>query len=278
MTKKFLFPLFFITIFTIGIHHALSSSSGAPDGFTGSPGDGQICVLCHQGPPPTPISNAITSTVPGTGYIPGNTYTVTAQISRIGHTRFGFQISPQDNSANPLGILTDINSETQVTGGGAYITHTTNGTYGTDSKTWTFDWEAPIAGTGNVTFYGAFNVTNDNGINNGDTIYSSMMTVPEDIGTAANLANNQNNFFSLYPNPATDVTHITFLSNEEKQLSAIIYNLKGEKTFQWNAAIPPNSCIKQKIPLPENLSTGIYLLEVKTEHRTFTHKLIIHKS
>lgn len=278
MLKKILFSIFFISILVIGIHDARSSSSGAPDGFTGSPGDGQICVLCHQGPTPTAISGAITSNVPVTGYVPGNTYAITAQISRVGHNRFGFQISPQDNFANALGVLTDITTETQVTGSGTYITHTTSGTYGTDSKTWIFDWTAPNAGTGNVTFYGAFNATNNNGSNNGDTIFSSMITIPEDISTTTDAANRQNNFFSIYPNPAAEEIRLTFFSNEETKLNVFIYDLEGVKVFEWPQTIFPNSCINKKFQLPENISSGIYLLKVETEQKSFIHKLIINKS
>ena len=49
------------------------------------------------------------------------------------------------------------------------ITHTSSGISTTgDSNSWSFDWTAPASGTGDVTFYGAFNAAN------GDEIISGL--------------------------------------------------------------------------------------------------------
>jgi len=278
MAKKTLIGLFFVSLFSIGIKEAISSSSGAPDSFTGSPSDGQTCILCHAGPPPTPISGLITSNIPGSGYVPGNTYTIVAQITQVGHNRFGFQISPQDNFGSVLGILTDVTTETQITGGGAYITHTTSGTAGVDSKMWLFDWTAPPMGTGSVTFYGAFNASDNNGSNNGDTIYTSTMTTSENIISSFISATKNENFLVVSPNPSTELIKFTLLSKNETELRIVIYNLNGEKVIELNKDILPYSIVSEKIVLSENISSGLYFLNVKTETRNFTTKFIILKN
>ena len=55
-------------------------------------------------------------------------------------------------AANP-GIAPN---ETKLVGSGKYITQILAGVPGTGSKTWTFKWIAPIKGSGNLDFYGAF--------------------------------------------------------------------------------------------------------------------------
>lgn len=171
----------FVT-FTSNTNNAHSSTSGSPAGRTGSPGDAVSCTNgCHGGTPVSNSANAeITSTIPSTGYVPGQTYTVTATVSGSGLVKFGFQVSPQNASGVQRGTLvrTDV-ANTQLVGGSKYITHTGAGTSGSNGRTWTFNWVAPAAGTGAFTFYGSFNASNNNGGSSGDIIYLEQLPVVE---------------------------------------------------------------------------------------------------
>ncbi|MEO8087156.1 MAG: choice-of-anchor V domain-containing protein, partial [Bacteroidota bacterium] len=162
-------------------NEANSHQNGSPATRTGSPGDGgATCKNCHSGPTPTTEAGLITSNIPVSGYTGGQTYTITATIARGGHTKFGFEISPQNITGTQLGTLIVTNTtEMQLVGTGKYITQKTAGTSGTGSRTWLFDWTAPATGTGNVTFYGAFNITNSGNNSSGDTTVLSTLTVPE---------------------------------------------------------------------------------------------------
>jgi hypothetical protein len=164
------------------VHNSADShTSGAPASRTGSPGDGgNTCKNCHAGPTPTTQPGLITSNIPVAGYTAGQTYTITATITANGHTKFGFEISPQSPTGTQLGTLIVTNStEMQLVGSGKYITHKTAGVSGTNSRTWIFNWTAPAAGTGNVTFYGAFNITNAGNNSSGDTTVLSSLLVSE---------------------------------------------------------------------------------------------------
>jgi hypothetical protein len=129
--------------------------SGSPGGYTGSPGDGQTCSKssCHGGSPTT-VSGWITSDVPVDGYTPGTTYTISA--TAPGSGRKGFEISPQSLTGALLGTLTP-GSGNKLCNGSKAVTHS-SGVTG-NPATWTFSWTAPAAGTGPVTFYGAFAIT-----------------------------------------------------------------------------------------------------------------------
>jgi hypothetical protein len=125
--------------------------TGAPAGYTGSPGDGKNCTECHGGTATT-ISGWITSNIPAEGYLPGQTYQITATNNNTGSGKYGFEISPQSASGTLLGTLT-AGANNQLVGNNKYVTHVSAST---SINTWTFNWTAPAAGTGNVTFYGAF--------------------------------------------------------------------------------------------------------------------------
>ena len=124
--------------------------SGSPAGYTGSPGDGKECTQCHGGTA-APVTGWITSDIPATGYVPGNTYNVTVTVTGSG--KKGFEVSPQSPSGAQLGTLI-AGSGSHLTGGTKYVTQNSGVT--SNPATWTFQWTAPVTGTGEVTFYGAF--------------------------------------------------------------------------------------------------------------------------
>ena len=169
--------LSFLLLFTVNT--ALTNGSGAPQGHTGSPGDGASCTSCHNSFPPIPATGLITSNIPASGYLPGTTYLITATISHASFNKFGFQISPQNASGALMGTLAlTMPSATQILQN-KWITHTSSGTAGTgNSRTWTFNWTAPATG-GAVNFYGAFNAANNNSSTSGDQISLSSLTVQQ---------------------------------------------------------------------------------------------------
>ncbi|MFZ4521273.1 MAG: choice-of-anchor V domain-containing protein [Bacteroidales bacterium] len=127
--------------------------SGAPSGYTGSPGDGQDCHDCHGGSA-TAVSGWITTNIPAGGYTAGSTYNITVSVSGSGSK--GFQVSPQNAAGTQLGTMV-AGSGSETTGSGKYVTHSSSSS--SNPATWTFQWIAPASGTGSVTFYGAFCVT-----------------------------------------------------------------------------------------------------------------------
>ncbi|MEI7801484.1 MAG: choice-of-anchor V domain-containing protein, partial [Bacteroidota bacterium] len=135
--------------------------------------------------------------VPVSGYVPGQTYTITATATAVGRDRFGFQISPQSVSGTYLGtlIVTDP-TNTQIVST-KYIEHKSAGTIGTSGfHTWTFNWIAPVSGTGPVSFYGAFNCSDHNNSSSGDLIFTSTLTVSQCSASTTVTANGPTAFCS----------------------------------------------------------------------------------
>ncbi len=155
--KSVLLLLAFLTIATI----VMSYPGGAPAAKTGSPADVALCTSCHNATVKTQ-PGMITSNATGNEYVPGKTYTISATASGSASVkRIGFEVSPQNKTGKLLGKLIITNSvDTKFSGTEEkYITHTNKGSQVNGKKTWSFNWVAPAKGTGTVTFYGAFMVS-----------------------------------------------------------------------------------------------------------------------
>lgn len=172
-------------IFWPGDANVHSNSGAAPIGYTGAPNEfsGRTCGSgggCHGGGT-TFQSEWITTTIPDCGYTAGETYTINVFVTSPGRTRFGFSFSPQFVGSSQLAGTIIAGEGTQINGGGKYMSHTSAGTQqnGTNSRTWTFQWTAPAAGSGQVGLYAAMNATNSNNGTSGDIIFNSSVIVQE---------------------------------------------------------------------------------------------------
>ena len=154
-----------------------SNSTGSVGGKTGSPMDNSDCTSCHYVVGTTVSTTNITSNIPSTGYVPGNTYTIIANLNSSGMQ--GFEITCEENTNNTkTGTFFNTNpSTTQLVNNGDAITHTAAGNL---SNSWSFDWEAPSEGTGDITFYGAFITAGyPIGSNDGDLLTLSTLSISE---------------------------------------------------------------------------------------------------
>ena len=139
------------TIVLFASSYTLMNPNGSPAAKTGSPGDGANCTECHGGTATT-TAGQITSNIPASGYVPGTTYQITATNPLTGAGKMGFEVSPQNVAGTQLGTLI-AGTGSKLVSGSKYVTHSNANT---TTSTWTFSWVAPVAGTGQVTFYGAF--------------------------------------------------------------------------------------------------------------------------
>ncbi len=156
-----------------------ANSSGSPGGKSGSPGDaGATCVQCHSGTA-NATSGWITSDIPASGYVPGETYQITATGVHTGVVRFGFELTAENNSGDKVGTFTITDgARTKLINQGNAVTHTFNGTtVSGNSSSWSANWTAPDTDIGQIRFYAAFNAANGNGNTSGDVIYTSTLFV-----------------------------------------------------------------------------------------------------
>lgn len=250
---------------------AHSFSSGAPAGYCNSPANpGSTCFTCHNtGPTPITLPGMITSNIPVNGYTPGNTYTITATVNGAGHNRFGFEISPQDPSGNLVGSMNDLGTETIFQQSGVYITHSSNSLLNNDFKTWQFEWTAPAAGSGSVTFYGAFNISNNDGSYTGDTILLSTAIFPEDSGLFVNsIAANAIATSAFF---AEGMLHVRNVAPKSKRIQVIDHTGRTiwESGEIYSAYFQPEI----QFVLPASLSSGVYIVSIVTDNKTWSSKI-----
>jgi hypothetical protein len=146
------------------------ASSGSSGG-TGAPGDGTTCGGCHNsgsfGPPLVQMGVTEGATAI-TEYIPGETYAVLLNVIALIGTPvgYGFQATVLDASDSKAGDFVASVAGSQITSlsGREYAEHSTTSPIGTFG----WQWTAPAAGTGTVTFYGVGNAVNGNGGTSGD--------------------------------------------------------------------------------------------------------------
>ena len=261
-----------LTDYTAPVH---GNQNGPPAGRTGSPSDGSNCTVgCHTGTPTTQ-AGIITSNIPVTGYVPGQTYTITATVVSNPTVKFGFQISPQDASGNLKGTLVVTNStETQLVGSGKYIEHKLAGTPGTGSRTWTFDWIAPVIGSGDVTFYGAFNITNNSGTNAGDQIRLSSTTVSEDVSSSIN-ENSNSIAISVFPNPVTEYMNVSYELKNNSKVNAKLFSVTGQEIIEFFNEEQNAGTQSKKIELNPSISSGTYFLSIDMNGVKSIKKIIV---
>jgi len=188
---------------------ALAYPSGSPAGYTGSPGDTHHCTSCHGGSATT-VSGWITSDIPASGYMAGVTYNITATVSGTG--KKGMEVSPQNIAGTQLGILT-AGSNSHLVGGTKYVTQNSSGST-SSTVIYNFTWTAPVAGTGEVTFYGAF-------------------TVGKSTTKLSTLVVNENAILPL----TAEVTASpgTLCAGETSQLNVIPAGGSGAYTYSWSS-------------------------------------------
>jgi hypothetical protein len=186
MKKSLLTAVAIVTTAALSIlsNKSTSNPTGAPSMVANDPASGMTtCTDCHSGTA-TAVTGWITSNIPAAGYTAGQTYTITATVTSAGKGIFGFEVSPQTTAGVMKGTLVVTNTTTtKLVGSSKYITHAAGGTapsaVGSGTRSWTFNWIAPAAGTGAVTFYGSFLGGNNNGTESGDLTYKTSTTYNE---------------------------------------------------------------------------------------------------
>ena len=167
-----------VLLFAVSTHSAFAFSSGPPDEKTGASNENTCAQAgCHAGNDLNVSGGSLMLTVPET-YVPNEVYTIIVDLSRAGQSRWGFEMTALDaDGARAGSFATDAAGNTQLseTNGKQYIKHTSVGTaQGTsDAHSWEFQWTAPDADIGPITFYTAGNASNGNFNPIDDYIYTT---------------------------------------------------------------------------------------------------------
>ena len=166
-----------LLLFAVSTGSAFAFSFQAPPAEkTGAPNE-STCMDCHAGNELNASDGSLMLTIPET-YEPNAVYMIVVDLSRVGQSRWGFEMTALDADGGSAGSFTvDDAGNTGVFEANSkqYIHHTTAGTAaGTnDEHSWEFQWTAPDVDIGPITFYAAGNAANNDSTNFGDYIYTT---------------------------------------------------------------------------------------------------------
>lgn len=215
---------------------AFGSSGGAPDGKTGRPGEG-TCADCHSGGI-GPADSTELAGITGAVYVPDSTYRLTLSVRYRGATRWGFELTAVSQSGTRAGQLTVTDPiNTQYSGSGpGYMKQTGAGTYrgNPGPVSWSFDWQAPAAGTGPVRFYWTYNAANNNGGTTGDMPGQDSLLVTESSSIVAE-PDRSGRFFLRYRNPARDRIVLEYQGRADQPVR--IYSAEGRLVRRLNPVL-----------------------------------------
>ena len=167
-----------LLLFIVSSGSVFAFSTGPPDEKTGAPNENTCAQAgCHTGNDLNVSGGSLMLTIPET-YIPSEVYTIVVNLSRAGQSRWGFEMTALDADGTRAGTFAaDTAGNTQLSEANSkqYIKHTAAGTaQGTnDAHSWEFEWTAPDADMGPITFYAAGNASNGNFNPVDDYIYTA---------------------------------------------------------------------------------------------------------
>ncbi len=236
-----------LLVFLLPLYLLLSNASGAPFGYSGSPGDnGRTCNQCHSysGSGYSPTFDV--TGIPTNGYQPGQTYQLTLSVSNVNTAKKGFEACVEDASHQKQGTFSSSDGNTQPIQSNTYITHTSAGN--TQSQ-WTFNWTAPTTSQGNLTLYFAVNMANGDSNSTGDYIQSGSVSIPENTNALQNIETGK---IKIYPNPAE-----MFINIDTKE-----YRFNHTEIIDVSGKTYPVKIKNNQIDI-SSLPAGTYFLELK---------------
>jgi hypothetical protein len=282
--KKIVALLFTTTIGIIIFSDIAYTNNNGRAGNTGSPGE-NACNQCHS-------TNALNSgggsvsisspNMPGWLYFPGTTYTIEVKVKKTGLGKFGFGFEALLASGANGGLIQTANSpNAKILSANVGGNSRTNAVHkqpnhlGQDSLTFTFEWIAPTAGSGNVTFYAAGNASNNANNSSGDFIYTANQIVTEALTTNIDSEIKKNNV-TVFPNPTSKFISLTMPESlTEANTLVQIYDIKGQLAYLENLLISTSGGTFS-LDL-EFLDEGVYFIHLQNGKWQHNQKIIVNK-
>lgn len=274
--------------------------SGAETGL-GNPTGCNVGGSCHSSSATSGIAVTLefdSAGTPTTHYVGGRSYTVT--ITGTNNTsnnlpRFGLQIGcikSSTPSASPtqagtwkapyptnthyaapftkyflVGVVEHSTRLTPFSGTGG------NGTVYKE----TFNWTAPLSGTGTISFWGALNVVNNNASADAGDLWNTTHIIVDE-WPPNGIASIENNSFDMgiFPNPANEHATVEYSLKETSDVQADLYNICGRKVCTLFNGTQSAGAHTQLINIADlNLKSGIYMVAIYDGTKSSTKKLIV---
>ena len=140
----------------------------------------------------------------------------------------------------------------------------------------TFNWTAPVAGTGTISFWAVLNAVNANAsADTGDKWNLIHKTITEWPATTTGISEYTGNQFSmnLYPNPAVNNVNLSYTLTKSSAVSVQIFDINGKLSQELLNETQGEG--EQKLSSSISLSKGIYSVVLSVDGAKSIKKLII---
>lgn len=248
-----------------------------PDGTTSSGGT-YTCLGCHSGGSATPTINmTVSPAFTNNTYVPGQTYTITYNVTGSGYTGFGFDFEINDgntSSSTTAGSFSNPSANCQVFPASAYPSNVSHNQRISSSSSATFSWTAPTNATNSLYLFSVGLGVNANGSSSGDNMASHNLVLTP--ASTSGIETFEMSNFDVYPNPATDLLNIQFTLNQSSMVSVDLIGINGQKVSTLVESTKYGmGDQKLNFSLSDQVSSGIYFLQVKTDQKIYRKKVII---
>ena len=267
-------PLIIFSTVLCGLYVLLSSNAAGPatagNGIrNGAPGSNGTCSACHGGGAGTTtaaiaLKEKATGTAANGVYKPGTVYTVTISGNNANLAFFGFQVTSVKGTAQ-AGTFSNMGSDKHIANvnGLQLVEHSTSLAKTNGQYEASFDWTAPVAGTGTVTFNGIINGVNKDNNTGGDKASNTVSLNLTEQSTTGIAEAAYWKSLKVFPQPASNVLHISSEGIKEGKYTLTVYDLNGKALWQ-NDYRAQNNLMQTEVPL-QQLAAGTYFLNIKGE-------------
>jgi hypothetical protein len=277
----------FIAALTCGMFTLLTAevmNDSGQAGAVGSPGEGTCWNGCHNS---FALNSGAGSIELRTGttnneYVPGQTYSMTFKVAYPGRSLFGMGLEALNSANTNAGslVITDaartriLTSNLAGSVGRKSVTHTLNGGTSADSMLFNFNWVAPAAGTGNVTFYFCGNAANGNATSAGDYIYQGT-TVLTERNTTGIEPIESNIDVNVFPSVINDEMNIRCQPAVTGIISIQLFDLQGKLVRSESSSATAQQELTTTWNGLSSLGKGTYLLNIQSGERSVVKRIII---
>jgi len=239
--------------------------------MTGAPGSSGTCASCHSGASVNTFAfgfDMVDITNPGAPvavtngkYQPGHKYKVTLTGQNSALNKFGFQATALDAGGVSMGDLkpgATAPVDDHTVGGTEVIEHTGILTGSGGTVQIEFNWDAPAANEGPVTFYGVVNAVNGDGSISGDKTSSTLQrTYNDQTVSVADLPASTG--ITIFPNPASGQFTLRFENAVPGTYAVSIFDLNGRKLHADQAAMGQTGTIQVQA---SGWASGMYFAHI----------------
>ncbi len=165
--------------------------------------------------------------------------------------------------------------QTKLANNNQSVTHTSSGlTPSGTSKSWSFNWTAPEAGSGEITFFAALNAADGNNRTSGDVIYISKLSLNENTSSGVHGLHLDENIFKVYQTLDPNTLIVDFSEQDQDLRSIRIFDMTGKMLVSRNVSGFGQGPESLNI---QDLNPNIYLIQIQTDKNLFSKKILINK-